>query len=101
MSGASVTVARVYLSEAEHLTERVVEALRGEVRGVTLFRGISGFGRSGTMHSASLVDLSLNLPVVVEFFDDPERVTRALDSLRELVDPDHIVTWPARVESQD
>lgn len=102
MTGTTVTVARLYLTEAEHLTEQVVKELhdRVGVRGMTVFRGISGYGRSGALHSASMVDLSLNLPLVIEFFDTPERVEQALEALRRLIAPDHIVTWEARLADE-
>lgn len=99
MTGTPVTVARLYLTEGRHLTGQVVKELhdRVQVRGVTVFRGISGYGRSGALHGASVVDLSFDLPLVIEFFDTPERVEQALEALRGLIDPDHIVTWEARL----
>jgi PII-like signaling protein len=36
-----------------------------KVRGVTVFRGITGFGVSGEYHSSKLIDMSLDLPVVI------------------------------------
>ncbi|MBT7308006.1 MAG: hypothetical protein HN842_07300, partial [Gammaproteobacteria bacterium] len=39
--------------------------------------------------------LSLNLPLVVEFFDQPEKIERVLDHLSEHVDLAHIVCWSA------
>lgn len=99
MSQRSVTMVRVYLTEGEHLFKRVLGKLHDEekVRGVTVFRGVSGFGRSGKMHSASLLDLSLDLPLVIEFFDEPAKVERILAHLDTLVPPGHIVSWPATV----
>ena len=67
-----VRVARIYITEAEHVHAKVFERLHDEhkVMGVTIFRGISGFGRSGKMHSSTLLDLAFDLPVVIEFFDE-------------------------------
>ena len=94
-----VTVARIYINEGKHIHDRVVEKLHDEhkVRGVTLFRGISGFGKSGETHSSSLLDISFNLPVVVEFFDSEENVKAALESIRELVPPGHVLTFDADI----
>ena len=64
---------------------------------MTLFRGISGFGKSGETHSSSLLDISFNLPVVVEFFDSEENVKAALESIRELVPPGHVLTFDADI----
>lgn len=99
MKMLEVTIVRVYLTEGQHLVETLLKRLHDQekVRGVTVFRGISGFGQSGKMHSATLLDLSFDLPLVVEFFDNPERVEDILTSLAELIEPGHVVTWPARM----
>ena len=102
MKRRTVQVARVYLVEGSHLLDPVVQFLEHDVRvrGVTVFRGIAGFGASGE-HRASLLDLSLDLPLVVEFFDTAERVESALDGLSRLVKAGHVLTWPAEVNAGD
>ena len=99
MKFSDVTVVRIYLSEAEKLLHTLLGKLHDEekVRGVTVFRGISGFGRTGVVHSSKLLDLSLDLPVVIEFFDEPAKVRRILSHLKEILPPGHVVSWPARV----
>lgn len=99
MKHSDVTVVRIYLTEGEKLMKSLLARLHDEekVRGVTVFRGISGFGRSGVVHSSTLLDLSLDLPVVVEFFDTPGKVKRILDHLKDLLPPGHVVSWPASV----
>ena len=95
-----VTMVRIYLTEAEKMIETVLKRLHDweKVRGVTVFRGISGFGRSGIMHSSKLLDMSLNLPVVIEFFDEPDKVETILEHLAGMIDPGHIVSWAARLQ---
>ena len=97
---SAITFVRVYLSESDGDMQKIVSHLHDDenVRGVTVFRGICGFGRSGRVHSASLLDLSSGLPVVVEFFDAPEKVSRIVAHLNTMVAPGHIVTWPANLE---
>lgn len=99
MSFSKVTMVRVYLTEAEGHLAALMKKLHDEekVRGVTVFRGISGFGKSGKMHSSTLLDLSLDLPVVVEFFDTPEKIDTILQHLKGMLGPGHIVCWPAEV----
>lgn len=94
-----VMVARIYLSEGEGLHERIFRRLHDEekVRGATVFRAISGFGPSGYVHTSGLLDLSLDLPVIIEFFDEPQRVAAVLDGLGELVKPGHVLTFPAQL----
>lgn len=97
MTAENVTMVRIYLTESEAHLKTLMEHLhdREQVRGVTVFRGISGFGKSGKMHSSDLLDMSLNLPVVVEFFDTPEKVQAILEHLNEMLEPGHLVSWPA------
>lgn len=98
MNQSEVMLVRVYCSEKDHQHRRVIDALHREhrVAGVTAFRGIAGFGKSGQLHEASLLDVSLDLPIVVEFFDTPDKVRAVLPVLEEMVGRGHIVAWPAR-----
>jgi PII-like signaling protein len=94
----AVTMARVYCTEAEHKLEQILRILHHEhrVAGVTAFRGIAGFGRSGRLHTASLLDVSLDLPVVIEFFDTAEKIAAVEARLQDFIEPGHFVTWSAQ-----
>ena len=97
MTERSIQIARIYLTESEHLLDKLVKRLHDQehVRGVTVYRGIMGFGPSGKILQAGLIDLATDLPLVVEFFDDPAKIATTLEHIREIIDPGHIVTWPA------
>ncbi|MBL4762315.1 MAG: DUF190 domain-containing protein [Gammaproteobacteria bacterium] len=99
MKTSAVTMVRVYLTEADHKMSELLTCLHDEekVQGVTVFRGITGFGKSGEMHSSSLIDMSLNLPIVIEFFDAPDKVKTILEHLSPNIEPGHIVTWSANI----
>ena len=90
-----ILLARIYLTEGQHLHKKVMAHLHDveKVKGVTMFRAISGYGSSGVVHQSTLVDLSLDLPLVIEFFDTPEKVERAIAGLDGLVEPDHVITF--------
>jgi PII-like signaling protein len=94
-----VRVVRIYITEGDHKVRSLMGILHDEekVSGVTVFRGISGFGKSGKMHSSDLLDLLGSLPVVIEFFDTPEKVEKILSHLETEVAPGHIVTWSANI----
>jgi len=94
------TMVRVYLAESDHELKPLLKCLHDELRvcGVTVMRGVAGFGASGVVHSARLVDLSTDLPLVLEFFDRPDRARAAIERIKEFVEPGHVVSWSVNVE---
>ncbi len=94
-----VTMVRVYCTEADHKYRTLMTLLhdKEQVAGVTAFRGIAGFGASGRVHESGLLDVSLNLPIIIEFFDRPEKIAMIMNDLHELVSPGHMVSWSANV----
>ena len=99
---AKVTMVRIYLTEAEKQLQPLMTRLhdKEKVRGVTVFRGISGFGKSGSIHTSSLLDMSLDLPLVIEFFDDVEKISIILKHLETEVPKGHLVHWDAEVNDE-
>jgi PII-like signaling protein len=97
MKTQPVTVVRIYVRESEHLLDKLVKFLHDEraVAGVTVLRGIEGFSGSGDVHPAFLLGLSLDLPLVIEFFDEPQRIEAVIHSLVRRFPLQHIVSWPA------
>ena len=98
-----VMMVRIYLSEADHgrrktLMEDILSTLhdRNAVKGVTVFRGVAGFGADGEVHADDMLRLNIDLPLVIEFFDEPEIAEAAIHLLDDLVPGGHIVSWPAK-----
>ena len=102
MTETDVTMVRVYLHEAKSHLSELLAYLHDEskVQGVTVFRGITGFGSSGEYHSSSLIDMSLDLPVVIEFFDEPAKVKSIIQYLNTHIKPGHLVSWSASINVQ-
>ncbi len=98
MKEREVTMARIYLLEGEVQLTKLLKRLHDweKLRGVTVFRGVSGFGGNGEIHSAGLMDLAMELPIVVEFFDDNDKVQAILEHLEEEIKPGHVAWWPVR-----
>lgn len=94
---------RIYLTEAEGHLDTLLKRLHDwdQVQGVTVFHGIAGFGPSGPAPSFSAARASGDLPVVVEFFDEPAKVEVILETLSHIVKPGHVVCWPARIIVED
>lgn len=91
-----VKMVRVYFTENSKLLKPTMDYLKNEIkiRGFSIFRAIGGFGETG-MHTSSLVDLSLDLPIVIEFFDRSEKVDTVLQHLNSVINVKHMVVWTA------
>jgi len=53
--------------------------------GVTVSRGIEGYGKGKRIATARIIDLSSSLPVIVEVIDSPERIESAIPVVEEMV----------------
>lgn len=81
----------VYIGESDRwggkpLYMAILEMLKAaDCAGATVMRGIAGFGAHSRIRTATIVDLSPDLPLVVEWVDDPARVERIMPHLIEMV----------------
>jgi len=91
---------RIYTGENDRRQGRltyeliVEEARRRGLAGATVLRGVSGFGANSRVHTAKVLRLSEDLPVVVEIIDEPEKIDAFLDFL-DLVLSEGLVTRDA------
>ena len=82
---------RIFIGESDRwhnkpLYEAIVLKAREEgLAGATVLRGIMGFGASSRMHTAKVLRLSEDLPIVVEIVDKPEKIAKVLPLLDEMV----------------
>jgi PII-like signaling protein len=83
---------RIYTDEASRaghksLFEAIVCKARDEgLAGATVLRGPMGFGHSHRIQNASILNLSTNLPVVIEIVDTEEKLRTFLSSLESMKD---------------
>jgi PII-like signaling protein len=89
---------RIFLGESDTwhhtpLARALLERLRAEgFAGATVVHGVAGFGASSVIHTASLIELSADLPVVIEVVDDQAHVDRLLPILDEMITGGALVT---------
>lgn len=82
---------RIYIGDHDRwhgrpLYEAVVEeARRSGLAGATVFRGVLGYGASSRLHSAKFLELSSDLPVMIEIVDVGERIDGFLPRVHEMV----------------
>ncbi len=82
----------VYVDESDKIGGRpVYEALmdiffRKKIAGVSVFRGVAGYGSDGVFHTSKMLELSTSLPVKVEAVDSEEMINRVLPDVAEIVE---------------
>jgi PII-like signaling protein len=62
----------------------VLEARKAGLAGVTVIKGIMGFGASSRIHTAKLLRLSEDLPMIVEIVDEEKKIEQFIPVLNEL-----------------
>lgn len=91
-------LARIFIGDADKwryqpLYRALIERLRREgFAGTTVFHGVAGFGAASVIHTARIVDLSADLPVVIEIIDDQEHMDRLVPILDEMVTGGALIT---------
>jgi PII-like signaling protein len=70
----------------------VLKAREMQLAGATVLRGPMGFGRSSRLHTAKILRLSEDLPVVIEIVDSEANITGFLSVLETLLNGSGLVT---------
>jgi len=63
----------------------VIQAKEQGLAGATVLRGLMGFGANSRIHTSKILRLSLDLPIVVEIVDTPEKIQLFLGSIETVV----------------
>jgi PII-like signaling protein len=94
---------RIFIGESDTHNGRplyqvvVEEARRRGLAGATVLRGAIGFGASSRIHTAHILRLSEDLPMVVEIVDTPEKIAAFLPDLDGLIDEGLVTLERVRV----
>ena len=82
---------RIFIGESDKhggkpLYEAIVKLARERgLAGATVLRGLMGFGADSRMHTAKILRLSEDLPIIVEIVDKPERIEQFLPELDSMI----------------
>src|SRR5438132_13565516 len=82
---------RVFIRESDRWKHQplyeaiVLKARELHLAGATVLRGPMGFGKSSRLHTAKILRLSMDLPLVIEIVDSEEKIQSFLPILDELV----------------
>ena len=91
-SDSEAALLRIFIGESDHWHGKplhiaiVEEARRQGLAGATVLRGIEGFGARSVIHTTRLLELSTDLPIVVEIVDSEERIAAFLQTAQEMVE---------------
>ncbi len=94
---------RIFIGETDHyngkpLYEQIVlKAMELHLAGATVTRGIMGFGAESRLHTAKLLRLSEDLPIIIELVDTEENINKLLPFLDEIVEEGLITLEKVRV----
>jgi PII-like signaling protein len=89
--GGEALLVRIYIGESDTyagrpLYDAIVRLLRERgIRGVSVFRGIEGYGRSSRVHTTRILALSEDLPILVEAVDEADRLRAVLPELEPMI----------------
>ena len=82
----------IYIGESDHwdgrpLHQVIVERLRAAgIAGATVLRGIEGYGRAARVHTAQILRLSEDLPILIEVVDREDRLRAILPEVDAMVE---------------
>lgn len=85
------TLLRVFVGESDRWEHKplyeaiVLKARESHLAGATVLRGPMGFGKSSRLHTAKILRLSLDLPVVIEIVDTEEKIQAFLPALNAMM----------------
>ena len=82
---------RIFIGEDDQwhhrpLFEEIVRMARERhLAGATVIRGVEGFGQSSHLHTARILRLSQDLPLIIEIVDTTEKIDPFLQEIDEMI----------------
>src|ERR1700722_14861324 len=88
---SSGQILRIYIGESDSIHHKplyeaiVLKARELGLAGATVLRGTMGFGANSQVHTAKILRLSMDLPIVIEIIDSQENIERLLVIIDEMM----------------
>ena len=82
---------RIFIGESDQFGDRplyeaiVLKAREMHLAGATVLRGPMGFGQSSLLHTAKILRLSVDLPLIIEIVDSEEKINTLLPALEDMI----------------
>ncbi len=103
MEPTQATKLTIYIGDSDRhgrkpLHLAIVELLHEEgISGATVLHGIEGYGSHKRIHTARILDLSGDLPLVIVVVDRPEKIEAVLPKLDEIIGEGLVTTEDVRI----
>ena len=94
---------RIFIGESDHhegkpLYEWIIARARESgMAGATVLRGIEGFGAHSRLHTAKILRLSQDLPIIIEIVDTPENIEKFIPVIDKVIEEGLVTTEPVHV----
>jgi hypothetical protein len=98
---------RIFIGESDRYDHHplyeaiVLKAREKGLAGATVLRGVMGFGKHSILHTAKILRLSEDLPMVIEIVDSAEKIEEFLPVLNEMIKDGLVTLEPVRVLHYD
>lgn len=82
---------RIFIGESDRWEHRplyeaiVLKAREVQISGATVLRGPMGFGKTSRLHTAKVLNLSMDLPLVIEIVDSEDKINAFLPELDKMI----------------
>ncbi|TAN38862.1 MAG: DUF190 domain-containing protein [Verrucomicrobia bacterium] len=99
------TLLRIFIGESDRWEHRplfeaiVLKARELHLAGATVLRGPMGFGKSSRLHTAKILRLSMDLPLIIEIVDSEEKIQSFLPILDKMMGAGLVTLEKVRVIS--
>lgn len=97
------TMLRIFIGEDDKAGHRplyeaiVLKAREMDIAGATVLRGPMGFGHSSQLHTAKILRLSQDLPIVIEIVDNPDKIDAFVAAIEPIMGSGLITTQTVQV----
>ena len=94
---------RIFIGESDRWEHKplyeaiVLKARELHLAGATVLRGPLGFGKSSRLHTAKILRLSMDLPLVIEIVDSEEKINAFLPLLDPMISGGLVTLEPVKV----
>lgn len=94
---------RIFVGESDRYGRKplyeavVLKARESGLAGATVLRGVMGYGKNSVLHTAKILRLSEDLPIVIEIVDGLEKIEAFLPVLDEMIQDGLVTLEKARI----